>query len=551
MTLRPRASAHPPVTIYWRHQGGVRRAYGDFRRWGGGREALTAPGAKLATSNPAAAEQLAAARRDLLIEQRAAEERSAAQAARLAATLGLDASATLYDFAAHHLLEEGQAGERSRAWIDACALMLERAVGYFDGVQVESATVEQRRKRPGLTSPRNMATISTVDCDHFAKWLATDDFWEWEIRRRETAAAAGERMPVGGQRGAFGPQHVRHHVTALSGMFKRAVAEGVLAVNPCREMMAKPSIPPSTTEWLEAPELALAIEAARTYDPVRLHGGREPLSCVYELVAFLILTGCRMDEARLMEWRHVHFHAHAVEIPGTKTDESDRVVPLHAQLAEILGAYRKRTGAIAGPLFPSERGGGAFGDARKALNAVADRAGIPRKMLRSRPLRASYATNRLLSLDEGREVTPEAVRQELGHSKRSGVLEDRYVKKLRLRRWRLDPFAFRIETYADEPGVAARLERMRKTDAALPEPHAAQAADSDVAERARIIREFLEATQGLSNRAVQAETQIAYRAVGRLRTGQQADAYGATLGRMREYLRRHTRDMPAGMLAAQ
>ena len=37
--------------IYWRDQGGVRRAYIDLRDLGGGREALKAPGEKRGTTD--------------------------------------------------------------------------------------------------------------------------------------------------------------------------------------------------------------------------------------------------------------------------------------------------------------------------------------------------------------------------------------------------------------------------------------------------------------------------------------------------------------------
>lgn len=44
--------------IYWRDQGGERRAYADFRDMGGGREALIAPGEFRATTDRLIAEKL-------------------------------------------------------------------------------------------------------------------------------------------------------------------------------------------------------------------------------------------------------------------------------------------------------------------------------------------------------------------------------------------------------------------------------------------------------------------------------------------------------------
>ena len=48
--------------VYWRNQGGVRRAYIDLRDLGGGREALKAPGEKRGTTDPDIAIELAARR---------------------------------------------------------------------------------------------------------------------------------------------------------------------------------------------------------------------------------------------------------------------------------------------------------------------------------------------------------------------------------------------------------------------------------------------------------------------------------------------------------
>jgi hypothetical protein len=48
--------------IYWRNQGGVQRAYGNFRDVGGGREALIPEGETRATTDPVVADALVAKR---------------------------------------------------------------------------------------------------------------------------------------------------------------------------------------------------------------------------------------------------------------------------------------------------------------------------------------------------------------------------------------------------------------------------------------------------------------------------------------------------------
>lgn len=454
------------LPIFWREQGGVPRAYLDARRWGGARRhALKAEGATRATTDPVTAEDLARAYVEERTTARASEERRGADSRRVQARLGLRGDAAIRTYAAHHVDALEEEGNTSEQWLDAVALLLDRAIYFFDVHQVEAATSADRRARPGLCSPRNLATVSAPDVTAFIRWLASEDGWRWEAARREEQARKdAKRAARGGKQGPFGPQHVRHHLNVLSLMFKRAISEGVLDLgcNPVAALMRKPAVPKSTTEWLEADELAVVLEAARTYDPMREHGGREPLTCAPQLLAFLVLTGCREDEARRMEVRHVHLDDGYLEIPGTKTELAFRTMPLHAQLAEILRPYLRRGDRIrAGdePLFPSDRTGEAFGDCRKALDAIGARAGIPAGRLRSRVLRTSYITHRLLSLDGGRPVTTEMVRQEIGHSGSSRTIERIYARVQR-RRERLDPFGFRVEEYAERPHVAAAMARM-------------------------------------------------------------------------------------------
>ena len=103
-------------------------------------------------------------------------------------------------------------------------------------------------------------------------------------------------------------------------------------------------------------------------------GRRGPLSCAYELIATFILTGAREDEIRRLQISHVDFDADVIEIPGTKTELSDRLVPLHRQLREILEPYVARLDRSSGYLFITNLGQ-PIGDWRKTLDAIAMRAG--------------------------------------------------------------------------------------------------------------------------------------------------------------------------------
>ena len=86
--------------IYWRERGGTRRAYADLREYadaGGGREALVAPGEKLATADATTAQVLLARR----LEQLDAARRGRA-------LHGETRHATLAGFASAHLVAKAE-----------------------------------------------------------------------------------------------------------------------------------------------------------------------------------------------------------------------------------------------------------------------------------------------------------------------------------------------------------------------------------------------------------------------------------------------------------
>src|SRR2546427_3297201 len=93
--------------ITWRQQGGVPRAYGDFRHLGGGREALCFPGTKRGVTDPDLAE--------------AFEKRSSAlREARLRGAAGLPQPPRLAAFPAEHLMAKAQGGKSPEAWLVKC-----------------------------------------------------------------------------------------------------------------------------------------------------------------------------------------------------------------------------------------------------------------------------------------------------------------------------------------------------------------------------------------------------------------------------------------------
>lgn len=50
---------------------------------------------------------------------------------------------------------------------------------------------------------------------------------------------------------------------------------------------------------------------------------------------FLLYTGCRRSEALLLQWADVDFENNLLHIPGTKTQTSDRIIPLFENVKKL------------------------------------------------------------------------------------------------------------------------------------------------------------------------------------------------------------------------
>ena len=473
--------------IIWRLRGRdtEARAYLDARALGSGRIALVAEGQTRATTDPDTARRLAAALLAELTARQVTAER-----------LGLRAELALRDFADGHLAAKTASGRYSARWLLNLASCLDRAVPFFDSVQAERATSAAERKR--CRGPRNLGTIGVPDVTAFARWLAGQD---------------------NGRGGVLGAQSVRHHLSALSGLFRRAVAEGLLPVNPVAQLVDRPGVPKSRTRLLAPWETALLLESVRTLARDG-RGARAPLACAFPLLAFFVYTGARENEARGTDVQDVDFGRGEILIRGTKTSGSHRYVPLHPPLRPILLEHVRTLGRLSGPLFPGARGE-RFGAWTKTLDAIARRAGFAPGEVRTRTFRVGYASDRLTC--DG--VDPGTVRHELGHA--SLALLDRVyaAAQRRAERMGVGGMDYTLARWAVHGELAERLEAM-------------QAAPASEAERADVVRRFLASVAGLGIKAAAAETGVDRAAIQRLRTGAASTVKGRTLARMRDYLSR-------------
>jgi integrase len=412
MTPRKRKSR-----IYWREQGGARRAWFDGRDYadvGGRREPLVASGERAATTDPDVATQLAAER---LQELETARRQRAFHGGRAVET-------QLGAFARLHLIAKKKAGKVTDEWLALAELSLNRAIAYFG-------------------AEREMDTLRVSDVRGWLGWL------EAFTTPRKRRLGAGT---------------VRHHLNALSNLYRRAQEEEVVipGYNPVAALMEQPAGPRREARWIEIHDAALILEAARQMRPLggttldseaiaRLRaewaGGRYPskhaaaaaygvsdvvigrilrgevqaaaaidaAATAHVLVAIFLLTGSRFREVAGLELDDVSFDRKTITVRpnrwrGLKTRTSHRVIPLWPQLEAILRAWvfgprLERGGSLLVPSWSTRGEERRLRDIHRMLDRVAKRAGLGAGELRSKAFRHTYCAARLQTLDRGAPVS--------------------------------------------------------------------------------------------------------------------------------------------------
>jgi len=403
--------------IDWRDRGGAKRAYADFRDYadvGGGREALVALGEKTATSDSTTAQVLLARRIEYFDGLRRGK-----------AIQGIAGQAALGAFSRQHLVAKAESRKFTEQWLAATEKCLSRAVEFFG-------------------ADRELGSITVADVRRWAARLLTTS---------------------NGRAATMAPGSVRHHLNCLSNLYRRARAERVVpsGYDPVGDFDEKPSPARHEAKWLETPDAALLLEAARTYRPASPKGGRRSISFAHELVATFLLTGGRESEVLGLEVDDVSLDRGVVTFrPNAwrrlKTPTSHRSVPLWPQLREILQRYLAEH-PPSRLLFPSYRTGqeAMLTDFRKVLDAVGARAAWKAGEIRSKMFRHTYCAARLQTLDGDAPVSVYTVARELGHGGEAMVRK--VYGHLGQVRHRSAAVEFRVDQHAIKLG--ARLEALR------------------------------------------------------------------------------------------
>jgi len=187
----------------------------------------------------------------------------------------------------------------------------------------------------------------------------------------------------------YSEQSVRHHLYALSALYRKAQRKNWVArgVNPVSllERHERPKIGRSQTDFLEVPEAARLLWAAATY-PAK---PQEPeMRLAYPLIGTFLVTGGRQKEVAGLAVTDIRFDAETVTFrPHSwhkggrlKTEGAERTIQLWPQLYEILAAYLEsyRCRLPGDVLFPSPhvKGDRPLTNLRDLLDRVAVRAGF-------------------------------------------------------------------------------------------------------------------------------------------------------------------------------
>lgn len=340
------------------------------------------------------------------------------------------AGATLADFCRQHLIAKKEAGEVTDDWLAATQGFLQRAVDF-------------------LGADRDLDSIRPSDVREFV------------VHLRGVPVSRGGDMTDRTRKPTrtMSTSTLRAHLFALGNLYRRAQESEVvpLGYNPVAVLMEKPAAVRIEAKWLDVPDAALLLEAARTLPRVHTPAG-EGLGAdlAYPLLATFLLTGGRLAEVLGLEVDDLSLDRATVTFrPNTwrrvKTKTSWRVLPMWPQLAEILRPYIDRRVVEHGGrlLFPSftEGAENMLVDTRKLLDRVARRVGWKSGEIRHRIFRHTYCAARLQTLDRGAPVSIYTVSRELGHQ--SEEMVKRVYAHLGSTRHRAESVEYRVEQHQE------------------------------------------------------------------------------------------------------
>ena len=178
--------------------------------------------------------------------------------------------------------------------------------------------------------------------------------------------------------GRTAPVNANRGLATMSALMTFAVSEGMRSDNPCRHVEKFRET--AKDDWLDENQLPRFIGVLG-----------EVNNAVGELLRFLVLSGWRISEARLLEWDYVNLPLLVVHLPDSKAGAITR--PLSADAAALIDRQTHRTGFV----FSGTHGRRPlhYPRIRRVLAAVCERAGVT--VITPHALRHTAATHSALA----------------------------------------------------------------------------------------------------------------------------------------------------------
>ena len=224
---------------------------------------------------------------------------------------------------------------------------------------------------------------------------------------------------------SLSPTTVNDEITLLNSIMESAIEDKIRLDNPCRSKSIKPL--PVEVEATDTYHRALTLEEQALF-----FKAAKECTWYYELLVFMIATGCRVGEVGALKWTDIDYRENVVHINKTisrishndfviknrpKTKKSIRDIPLNQTAKEALQQQKKKSRVldIGGNIFMTTDGGIVH---KSHVNAAI--AHVLKKMKKdniyierftSHALRATFATR---AIEQG--MTPQTLKTILGHS---------------------------------------------------------------------------------------------------------------------------------------
>ena len=165
------------------------------------------------------------------------------------------------------------------------------------------------------------------------------------------------------------PSSFNHELGLMKAVLAFARKRGLILDSPAadiaRKRISQPVINVPTREQLKALIAAIRDSDGRADSQAKAKAGAD-------LVELLAYSGCRLGEARALRWKHVNFDSNRLTVPGTKSDSSNRAIPMSARLRELLQRLQGENPAAGPHDFILK-----YKTARKCLETACRKLGLP------------------------------------------------------------------------------------------------------------------------------------------------------------------------------